>query len=65
MSHKSGHIIINSMVGEGEDGEKKVACLSSDQVERLKDIRARDEYSGIDRLYLGMLVASIADDPVD
>ncbi len=62
MSHKSGGVIINSMVPEGGD---PIACLSTEQCEKLNEIRTRDEYSLQDRLYLGMLVASIADDPAD
>ena len=65
MSHKSGHIIINALIEEGEHARALLPCLTSEQCDRLANIRERDEYNAIDRLYLGMLVASIADDPAE
>jgi hypothetical protein len=63
VSHKSGHIIINAMVPE--DSNPPLACLNEEQKNKLNEIRTRDEYSVQDRIYLGMLVASIADDPAE
>jgi hypothetical protein len=63
MSHKSGHIIINALLPE--NGVPRLSSLTNEQCERLNEIRARDQYNPMDRLFLGMLVASIADDPAD
>jgi len=63
MSHKSGHIIINAMVPD--NGQPPLSCLSEEQRDKLSEIRTRDEYNVTDRLFLGMLVASVADDPAD
>lgn len=63
MSHKSGHIIINALVPQ--DSSPQLASLNEEQRDKLSEIRSRDEYTAIDRLYLGMLVASIADDPAE
>jgi hypothetical protein len=62
MSHKSGGVIINAMIPEGG---QPLSCLSTEECERLSDIRQRDEYNPVDRLYLGLLVASHADDAAD
>jgi hypothetical protein len=39
--------------------------INDEQRSKLSEIQQRDEYNVQDRLYLGMLVASIADDPAD
>lgn len=62
MSHKSGGVVINAMIPEGG---QPMSCLTAEECSRLNDIRQRDEYNVTDRLYLGMLVATHADDPAD
>ena len=62
MSHKSGGVIINAMIPEGG---QPLSCLNPEQCDKLSEIRQRDEYNVTDRLYLGMLIASIADNPAD
>lgn len=62
MSHKSGHIIINSMIPQ--DGEPLV-CLLPQEVTLLMDIRDRDEYTINDRVALATIVAMRADEPAE
>lgn len=63
MSHKSGTVIINSMLPQ--DGGEPLACLDSEQCDKLREIRLRDEYTMADRIYLGLVVVAVADDPAD
>lgn len=64
MSHKSGHIIINSILPVGGSPIVPLAG-NTEAIERLNDIRSRDQYTIADRLYLGYIVGVIADDPAD
>lgn len=65
MSHKSGHIIINSMLVSDHNSGQPLACLSPQECAELAAIRSRDEYTIADRLKLAMIVASHADDPAE
>lgn len=53
MSHRSGHIIINSLLS--------TSSLTSEQRSRLQDIEQRDEYTWSDRLYLAWLTFTVTD----
>lgn len=55
MSHKAGHIIIESLV--------TVPTLTQEQKDKLTEIAARDEYTVADRIYLCALTYQVADDP--
>lgn len=57
MSHKAGHIIIQSL--------KAVPTLTTDQVAHLNEIEARDQYTMADRMYLCVLTYQVADDLVE
>lgn len=57
MSHKSGHIIIEAV--------KPLPAVTTEQRGKLEEIATRDEYTVADRLYLAMVVATIADDPAE
>ncbi len=57
MSHKSGHVIIEAI-------RPLPAVQSKPEVlKRLDEIEARDQYTLGDKLYLGVLVSNIADEP--
>lgn len=57
MSHKAGHIIIQSLV--------TLPTVTHEQRCQLEDIEARNEYTMADRLYIGYIAATVADDDVD
>lgn len=63
MSHKSGGVIISSMLSY--QGGQPMACLTPQECGDLQDIRNRDEYTLADRLRLAHIVATHADDPAD
>jgi hypothetical protein len=52
MSHKSGHIIIQSL--------RLTPGLNVDQSTRLNEIETRDEYTMMDRLYMAWLTYSVS-----
>lgn len=56
MSHKAGHIIVQSLL--------EVPTLTQEQKSHLEEIQARDEYSVADRIYICALTYQVADDPV-
>jgi hypothetical protein len=55
MSHKAGHIIIESLV--------TVPTLTQEQKDKLNEIATRDEYTVSDRIYICALTYQVADDP--
>lgn len=57
MSHKAGHIIIQSLV--------TLPTVTTEQRAKLEEIEARDAYNMQDRLYIGWVAATVADDPAD
>jgi hypothetical protein len=54
MSHKSGHIIIQSL--------KTTPDITPEQISKLEEIEQRDEYTVADRMYLAVLTFQLADD---
>ena len=56
MSHKAGHIIVQSLI--------TVPTLTQEQKNHLSDIELRDEYTVADRIYICALTYQVADDPV-
>lgn len=52
MSHKAGHIIIQSL--------KVTPGLTAGQLAMLDEIESRDQYTMSDRLYLGWLTFTLA-----
>lgn len=56
MSHKAGHIIVQSL--------KQVPTLTDEQRQHLDDIEVRDAYTVADRIYICALTYQVADDPV-
>jgi hypothetical protein len=56
MSHKAGHIIIESLL--------TVPTITTEQSTHLQEIATRDEYTVSDRIYICALTYQVADDPV-
>lgn len=56
MSHKAGHIIVQSL--------KTVPTLKPEQRAQLDEIEARDQYTMGDRVALSILTFQLADDPM-
>ena len=54
MTHKSSHVIVQNLLS--------TPGISSQQRARLLEIQDRDEYTWADRLYLGWLTFTLADD---
>lgn len=57
MSHKAGHIIVQSLL--------TVPTITPEQRTHLQDVEARDEYTVADRIYICALTYAVADDPVE
>jgi len=57
MSHKAGHIIIQSLL--------TVPTVTQEQRTHLEEVQARDEYNVSDKIYLCALTYQVADDPAE
>lgn len=57
MSHKAGHIIIQSLL--------TVPTLQAPQRAQLEDIEERDQYTMSDRMLISLVAFQLADDEID
>lgn len=57
MSHKAGHIIIQSLL--------TVPTLPPTQRTQLEEIEARDQYTMTDRMLISLVAFQVSDDEVD
>lgn len=57
MSHKAGHIIVQSLL--------TVSTITQDQRAHLQEIEGRDQYTIADRMFLCVLTYQVADDLVE